>query len=156
MQRLRGLLSKYREMLSRQQGEHFVPGAVQVVISGNRSYDTIAGDSERLTGVDGRLKDLGSTLPPSVMPLISDQWTSHFRWRGEGPMPEAERQKLDQIVYQAHYAGRRVRFWATPESPALWQELYTAGVDHINTDHLVQLRDFLLQQLAINPDLQLP
>ncbi len=143
---LRKLLINYREMLSRQQGEQYVCSAVQVVISGNRALDTIARDSERLTGIDGRLTDLDSDQPASVLPLISDRWSSHFRWLGEGPMPKAEQQKLDHIVQQAHAAGRRVRFWATPESPGVWQALYTAGVDHINTDQLGQLRGFLLQQ----------
>jgi glycerophosphoryl diester phosphodiesterase len=36
-----------------------------------------------------------------------------------------------------------VRFWATPESPAVWGELVDAGVDLINTDDLAGLREFL-------------
>ena len=48
----------------------------------------------------------------------------------------------------AHDAGYRVRFWATPDIPgaareALWSELVLAGVDHLNTDDLHGLEDFL-------------
>ena len=58
-------------------------------------------------------------------------------------MPEAEREKLNGIVARAHAKGRRVRFWATPESPVIWQELKTAGVDLIGTDDLEKLSKFL-------------
>lgn len=60
-------------------------------------------------------------------------------------MPKAERARLNKIVKQAHAAGRRVRFWATPESEEMWQELVAADVDHINTDQLEKLNAFLSQ-----------
>lgn len=63
-------------------------------------------------------------------------------------MPEAEREKLRRVVRTAHDAGRRVRFWETPESEALWRELVAAGVDLINTDDLPGLRAFLLSRKA--------
>ena len=44
---------------------------------------------------------------------------------------------------KAHDRGRRVRFWATPEKPALWQELFDADVDLLNTDDLPGLANFL-------------
>jgi hypothetical protein len=51
-------------------------------------------------------------------------------------------------VDQAHAADYRVRFWATPDQPgaardAVWTELVAAGVDHINTDDLAGLDEFL-------------
>ncbi|MEW9871789.1 hypothetical protein [Arthrobacter sp. HS15c] len=63
-------------------------------------------------------------------------------------MPEAERLKLQAYVAQAHTNGYRVRFWATPHQPgaardAVWNELFDAGVDHINTDDLAALDQFL-------------
>jgi hypothetical protein len=58
-------------------------------------------------------------------------------------MPDAERRKLRDFVARAHKHGRLVRFWATPENPAVWAELRGAGVDLINTDRLADLRKFL-------------
>ncbi len=58
-------------------------------------------------------------------------------------MPDEERKKLREIVAKAHARGRVVRFWATPESPAVWKELRDAKVDLINTDQLEQLQKFL-------------
>ena len=64
-------------------------------------------------------------------------------------MPEQERQKLRGIVEKAHAKGRRVRFWATPDHPAVWRELVDAGVDLLNADDLAGLERFLRSQ---NPE----
>ncbi|WP_028280131.1 hypothetical protein [Arthrobacter sp. H5] len=82
------------------------------------------------------------------MPLVSNNWTQLFTWQGVGPMPAAERIKLEEYVSTAHDAGYRVRFWATPDAPgaareAVWTELHNAGVNHINTDDLRALDEFL-------------
>jgi hypothetical protein len=120
------------------------PAPLQVVISGDRPIDTIAADADRLVGIDGRLIDLDrDDRPASLVPLVSDRWGTIFRWRGGSAMPEAERQRLERIVHQAHVRGHRLRFWATPEDPACWQELRAAGVDLIGTDDLEALARFL-------------
>ncbi|MBT5017253.1 MAG: hypothetical protein HON04_00740 [Planctomicrobium sp.] len=142
--KLREVLQGYPEMLSGMNKDRYVQRGVEIVISGGRPVDAIKNDKTRQVGIDGRLTDLDSDFPADLMPLISDRWGSHFRWRGKGPMPTSEREKLHSIVEKAHAAGRRVRFWATPESTDLWQELLSADVDHINTDRLEKLRDFLL------------
>lgn len=140
---LRKQLEDYAALLCRVEDGKSIPGAVQIVISGDRPKKLIAAANPRYMGIDGRLSDLDSKQPAELMPLISDRWTSHFRYRGTGTMSEAERTKLRSIVKQAHAAGRRVRFWATPESEAVWRELVAADVDHINTDQLERLSAFL-------------
>ena len=80
------------------------------------------------------------------MPLISDNWRNHFRWRGVGEMSPDEKDKLTNAVEKSHAAGRRLRFWATPENENLWRVLAEAGVDHINTDQLARLEKFLKLQ----------
>ena len=65
---------------------------------------------------------------------------------GTGPMPPAEKQKLHDLVKRAHDQGRKVRFWSTAETPAVWKELLAAGVDYINTDKLDELQRFLLEK----------
>lgn len=143
---LREELEAYREMLSGLHDGRFERRAIQIVISGDRPRARIVADTKRLVGIDGRLSDLDSDSPADLLPLISDRWTSHFKWRGEGEFSDDERTKLREIVRQAHEAGRRVRFWATPEDERVWEELSAAGVDHINTDRLSELRDFLLEK----------
>jgi hypothetical protein len=75
--------------------------------------------------------------------LISDNWSRLFKWNGVGPMPEGEKATLVETVTKAHQQGRRVRFWATPDVSAVWNELLAAGVDLINTDDLAGLERLL-------------
>ncbi|MDV6032053.1 MAG: hypothetical protein F9B45_18565 [Phycisphaera sp. RhM] len=140
---LDAVLSQYTDILSHvdEQGVH--PGAVTAIISGNRAVDLIAADPTRYAGIDGRLSDLDSDLSPDLLPLISDHWGRNFQWRGEGEMPQADREKLKRVLQQAHADRRRVRFWATPDKQTVWAALADAGVDLINTDDLVGLAEFL-------------
>jgi Glycerophosphoryl diester phosphodiesterase family len=137
-------LARYRDILSETRDGKFEKRAVTVVVSGNRDRETITGQKVRYAGLDGRPGDLDSDVPAHLMPWVSANWTLVFRWRGDGPMSEAERKKLREYVARAHRHGRLVRFWATPESPAVWRELLDAGVDLINTDKLAELQRFLL------------
>ncbi|TDD14935.1 phosphatidylinositol-specific phospholipase C/glycerophosphodiester phosphodiesterase family protein [Nonomuraea diastatica] len=141
------VLKAYKRMLTTYHKGKVRPGAVTVVVSGERPRELMAGQDRRYAFYDGRMDDLGQG-DPGLIPLISDNWTNHFSWLGEGEMPAAERAKLREIVTTAHRDGQRVRFWATPDTAgaardALWRELVAADVDHINTDDLAGLRDFL-------------
>lgn len=143
-------LRDYRFMLNQWVNGQRRRGPVEVVISGNRPREAMLAQKRRLAGYDGRLTDLHGGLPAAFMPLVSDNWTRHFTWQGIGPMPTRERDKLRAIVRDAHSAGYRLRFWATPDLPgeartAVWRELVAGDVDHLNTDDLPSLRDFLFQ-----------
>src|SRR5690606_16009772 len=118
-------------------------GAVTVILSGNRPEKEVAATTKRFASIDGRLGDLDSDKSSLLVPLISDHWGNNFKWRGQGPLPAEERQRLAEIVAKAHEQGRRVRFWATPEKPEMWTELLQAEVDLIGTDDLDALSRFL-------------
>ena len=137
------VLAEYSDILTEVRGKEVTRRAVTAVISGNRAKEVIAASDPRYAGIDGRLSDLDSKQAASLMPLISDRWGSHFKWRGSGKMPAEERRKLDEIVQKAHANGQRVRFWATPEKETMWKQLQLAGVDLINTDDLEGLKTFL-------------
>ena len=140
---LHSLLSEYRDMLSFVDSGAQHSGAVTAIVSGNRAIDLINADTLRFVGIDGRLSDLDSETPDHLLPLISDNWALHFRWRGAGEFPESERDKLKTIIERAHAKKRRVRFWATPDNASMWAALKEAGVDLINTDDLKGLSGFL-------------
>lgn len=141
-------LWEHKRMMTTSTGRITRPGAVTAVISGNRPLETMQDQRVRVAGYDGRLGDLDGDLRSSFMPMVSDNWTNHFDWTGEGPMPTSEREKLQQLVESAHRDGYRLRFWATPDAPgpertAIWTALTETGVDHINTDDLAALEAFL-------------
>ena len=146
---LNKILAEYEDVFTCFGADGRIDKAMLAIVSGNRPRKLMESQKLRYAGCDGRLIDLESEAPSSLIPLISDNWTKHFTWRGTGAMPIEERDKLERIVQTAHRKGRRVRFWATPDNPspareALWRELIAAGVDLINTDDLYGLQRFLL------------
>lgn len=132
-------LARHGTMLTRFADGPTRTNAVTVIISGNRPILTIAAETNRLAALDGRLSDLEILPPAHVMPLISDNWRSHFTWRGEGEMDGTELGKLRGLVARVHENGRRIRFWGVADTPAAWQLQFETGVDLINTDKLAEL-----------------
>lgn len=141
-------LARHPQLIGHWRDGRFVPGAVVVIVTG-----TLMGDAYdaplRWSGADGRLRSVAADAGAEVMPLRSDFWPALFHWSGDGPMPEEERSRLDDLVRRAHASGQRVRFWGTPDAPGhardeVWGVLLDAGVDHLNTDDLAGARAFLL------------
>lgn len=136
-EKLKPLLARYSEILTRFEPNLIATNAVTIILSGNRPRELLLREEVRYVAYDGRLPDLGKkNVPVSFMPLVSDNWNTQFTWKGEGALPQSEKDKLRSLVQQAHLENRRIRFWATPETPAAWAELRSAGVDLINTDDL--------------------
>jgi hypothetical protein len=137
------VLARYADILTAVKAGRCRRKAVTVVITGNCPAERIRAQKVRYAGIDGHPGDLGRADAVHLMPWISARWRSYFKWDGQGAMPKREKERLRALVRKAHRRGRLVRFWATPERPALWRELRTAGVDLINTDRLDDLRRFL-------------
>ena len=143
---LQARLAQYPDVFSVVDDGKLTTKAVRVIISGDRAFDVIAQANPRHAAIDGRLSDLDSQHSAELMPLISDNWRQHFQWRGEGIIPPDELKRLNDIVSKTHAAGRRIRFWAIPDDPAVWKVMNDANVDLINTDNLPGLRKFLTAQ----------
>lgn len=146
---LTAALKPYANMLTAFTPNSTETHAVTIIVSGNRPRELMASASLRYVSYDGRLDDLKIPASPHLIPMISDNWGKHFKWRAKGPLPEQEQTKLKALVVQAHAQGRRIRFWNAPDSPAGWSVLLEADVDLINTDNLVGVHDFLMTNRAI-------
>lgn len=142
------VLRRYADILTRFETNTIHTNAVMVIISGARAEALMRAEAVRFAALDGRWPDLDRDAPPALVPLVSDNWTKYFQWRGVGPMPGEEREKLRQLVIRTHTQGRRVRLWAAPDNEAGWKELFEAGVDLLNTDKLPDLERFLRAQTA--------
>ena len=140
---LHRVLALYADMLTRVENGTVKKGAVTAIVSGNRAVDLIQSEQIRFVGIDGRLSDLDSDKENHLLPLISDNWTSHFQWRGKGEIDPKELSKLRSIVAKAHAKNRLVRFWASPDNESVWRLLRDEKIDLINTDNLSGLSTFL-------------
>lgn len=130
------VLSDYRDMLTCWRDGRELPGAVTVVLSGDRPRALVAAERERWVAIDGRIGDLDANPPLALVPWISDAWSTAFAWNGKELMPEEQQQKLRSLAARAHAQGRLIRFWGAPDRPEVWNELAAAGVDWISTDRL--------------------
>jgi Glycerophosphoryl diester phosphodiesterase family len=143
---LRRVLQDYSDLLTGFSSQGVTRRAVTVVLSGNRPREMLAREPERLAGLDGEFSDLGKPDPKGLLLWVSDNWSQFFTWQGEGSIPAAEREKVRQIVRQAHDLHAKARFWGAPDTPAFWRELREDGVDLINTDDLAGAEKFLRGQ----------
>ena len=143
---LRRVLQDYSDLLTGFSSNGVAPRAVTVVLTGNRPRDMLAQETARLAGLDGELSDLGQPDPKGLLLWVSDNWGQYFKWRGQGSIPPAERERVRRMVEQAHQLHAKLRFWGAPDQPAFWREMREDGVDLINTDDLAGAEKFLRGQ----------
>jgi hypothetical protein len=141
--RLRRALETYSDILTRFNNGKIETNAVTAIISGNRDRSALSKEAVRYAALDGRPEDLENGASRDLVPLVSEDWKKLFQWRGTGPLSEAERVKLDELVQKAHRQGRIIRFWGTTDREAFWTELLKARVDLLNADDLAGLAKFL-------------
>ena len=99
---LQPLLEEYRDMITSHSPKGAEQRAIDVVITGACPRAVIAAQKERLACVDGNVKDLDSDEPADLVPVVSENCALVLQWRGKGPMPSAEREKLLTFVKKAH------------------------------------------------------
>lgn len=116
-------------------------GPVLVVLTGNdASKKVFVNESDVRRAVrDSNDYDPDDGAADNRWRYYALDWNKWIAWNGEGDMPEAERRRLHCLVGDIHQKGKKVRFWASPSTPAYWDELIAAGVDLIGTDDLAGL-----------------
>ncbi|MBF6546853.1 hypothetical protein [Nocardia brasiliensis] len=144
---------RYDGLFTRYVDGRVIPGPVTVslltaFISGTELRATMAAQTTRSAFLVGTPGELGNGIPATLMPEINADWTTLFRWHGEGLMPDNERRALIDLVDRAHREGKRIRFWGVPDQPgaarkALWDTQFDTRVDRLATDHPADLAAYL-------------
>lgn len=142
---LKPLLEKYRSLLSGYKDGRLVMRPVRVVLSGHKPYDMLRGDKDRLAFIDEDLRKItrDTSDKQNMFSMASCKYSKLLKWKGTGLLSTQEKQKLCAYVRMAHHCGAKVRLWASPDNKIVWRQLLQCGVDLINTDNLVRLRNFL-------------
>ena len=147
---LKNLLNKYSTIFSRYKNGKVTRGAVTIVISGNKPFAAITSETDRMAFIDADLKETPSQLiAPDIYTTASCKYARLLTWKGDGAMPPLEKLRLKWFIAEAHRKGRKVRLWASPENKTVWRELLDCGVDLINTDKLMLLKGFLLNNTPL-------
>lgn len=138
------IIEPYKSMLTSFVDGVEVPGAITLIITGNRPIETIAAESERWVAIDGRPLDLGKGYPVNLMPMISEKYSTILGWTTTfGTKSPKNILKVQDFVSKAQAEGRLTRLWKIPENPTAWSWLTYHGIDLLNTDNLPKLHDYL-------------
>ncbi len=58
-------------------------------------------------------------------------------------IPDDDLEKVENFVKTIHKNGKKLRFWATPDTPTAWTTLMNLKLDYVGTDNLKGLAKFL-------------
>ncbi len=141
---LQRLMMRYEEIFTVFENGMKTARAIKIVLSGGNGNYNAPNHNSRYFSLDGGFGDFNSPLDSTIISRTSASYKSHFKWRGKGEMPEAERKLLQEYVAQAHSTGRKIRFWAATNREQVWKELLDAGVDWVNVDKLEKFRKFYI------------
>ncbi len=141
--KLREVLAGYSDVLTRFTSTSTTPGAITVILTGERPAGIVAAEPQRLCAVDGHFSDLEANTSVNLVPLVSESWAPTFSRFKDGVLSETDRAKLRELVAKAHAQGRRIRFWGVQDRLFVWRELYADEVDLLNTDDLAGLSHYL-------------
>lgn len=137
-------IAGYPDLFSSWENGQKTTRAVQVVLTGAHPTPEKIGGGPRQFWLDSRPPDL---LKPEISndwyAWVSTRWGREFSWKGKGQMPEDELKRLRELVRLAHEKKMELRFWASPEKEKVWELLIHEQVDHINTDKLKKLSQFM-------------
>lgn len=122
---------------------------IKIVITGmkGRPFHEILADEPKLVSIDGRLDELGKGISNEVMPIISENYNNHLSFSGEGKPSKKDLNTISRIVCATHSEGKMLRFWASQDNPQVWDFLLKNKVDLINTDSLVQFRNYIKNRI---------
>lgn len=147
---LNRLLQKYSSILSSFENGQIIHRQVTIVITGHKPYQMLKEQNYRLAFIDEDLMKIGQdNQSDNIYKTASCKYSRLISWQGEGEIPAVEKERLSKYVAMAHQYGKKVRLWASPENKAVWAALLECGVDLINTDQLVALRNFLMAQQLV-------
>nr|WP_320023369.1 hypothetical protein [uncultured Draconibacterium sp.] len=123
----------------------FSDDGIKVIISGNRPNPEFYNKYASFIFFDGRKPGDAEGINAGKVAIISQNFSVFTKWRGEGNLPNSEKQKLIKFVNDCHAKHKPVRFWNTGDNEKMYDFLISIGADYINTDSPKNLRKYLNQ-----------
>lgn len=71
--------------------------------------------------------------------MMSTSFSEYSDWKGEGPIPPIQLDKIKETITTVHAQGKPFRFWGTPDNANAWKTFMELGVDYLNTDKVSEL-----------------
>ena len=140
---LKKQMEPYKEYFCSVDNGEYKEGAVLFFLSGDRPKNSLPKEASRFTFLDGQIKDLGQGIPASLAPVVSDNYSDFFTWKGEGEMPADQLQKMREIIRKVHGEGKLFRWWGAPDTEVFKRFFINEGVDLVGADDLNGLYNVL-------------
>lgn len=119
--------------------------SVKIVISGNRPQPASFASYPDWIRFDGDLQKTYTAEQLTRIEMLSDNFARYSKWNGKGRLPESEQDTLKQLIKKVHTAGKKIRFWNSPDIMNSWYAYMRLGIDYINTDDINGISTFLQQ-----------
>ena len=142
LEHLTKLLKPHRDLFDSKNN----PKAVKLVISGNRPKPADFHKYDEIFYFDGTLNEKFNQQELERIGLISASFSSLSKWNGLGRLTDKDLQKVKTKVDSVHNLGKKIRFWAAPDTKTTWYEWQKIGIDFINTDKPFELSEFLINE----------
>lgn len=136
-------VSPYHEMLTYRVGPKWHDGKLKIIFVGNAPMRTFQQERVSFAAAQGTIADLDKNYDNRIMPLIGIDFEKDILWNGVGKMPFDEYKKFRDIIIKAHEQEKKVRVYNAPDEEAIWDVLYTAGVDMISSSKPEEFQKFL-------------
>jgi hypothetical protein len=118
-------------------------GKLTVLISGDRPHPSAYNTYPDYIFFDSDLSVEHTAEQWKRVGLVSLNFTKLSKWKGKDKIPGEDEARLQHTIDSVHTAGKKIRFWAAPDSSNAWEELMRLGVDLIGTDKIEGLTAFL-------------
>ena len=146
---LNRFLDKYKPVLSTLDDGKVTIRNLTLVVTGHRRLSSLDDKGPKYLFVDADLKDLDhQQVPTDLYFTASCKYSSLISWRGRGQILPVEQHRLKSLIERAHSIGAKVRLWGSPDNTPVWNFLMRCGVDLINTDKLVALRNYFVHSAS--------
>lgn len=119
------------------------PKAVKLVISGRKPKAVDFKNFDDIFFFDGDLGEVYNEEQLARIGLFSAPFPAFTKWNGLGRLTDADLEKVSIAVDSVHQLGKKIRFWASPDTKTAWYEWIKIGIDYINTDKPHEVSKFL-------------
>ncbi len=115
---------------------------IQFVISGSRPEVAAFRNYPDYISFDYQNLKFTEELPLDKIGLVSISFQKVSNWNGKQVLKDADREKIQHAIDNAHKMGKPFRFWANPDTEISWKTLHALGVDYLNTDMIPEAAAF--------------
>lgn len=124
--------------------ELFKKAKVTIVISGEMPLPSDFEKYDEMLNFDGRISTEYTNKQSKRLALYSQSFEDFVKeWKGKNQLGDDQLEGLEKFVKTIHKKGKKLRFWATPDTPTAWTTLMNLKLDYVGTDNLKGLAKFL-------------